>query len=115
MGRIVDIMFRDIAKRSLEQLELTVELADEARQILIDRGYDPKYGARPLRRILQTMVEDRLAEAVLDRTVLPGDAVLITADPEKEGGLRMTPVRRKRRKAPAKPGGTGKGAKLVSA
>ena len=55
-------------------------LDDSARQFFIEKGYQPKYGARPLKRLLQNELEDRLAEEILKGTVRDGDAVTFSAD-----------------------------------
>ena len=69
MKGIADIMLQGIIKRSREQLGLTLSVDTAARDYLIDKGYDDKYGARPLRRTIQNLLEDKLAEAVLDHKV----------------------------------------------
>lgn len=69
MKGIADIMLRGIIKRSREQLGITLSVDTAARDYLIDKGYDDKYGARPLRRTIQSLLEDKLAEAVLDHKV----------------------------------------------
>lgn len=69
MKGIADIMLRGIIKRSREQLGITLSVDTAARDYLIDKGYDDKYGARPLRRTIQNLLEDKLAEAVLDHKV----------------------------------------------
>ena len=69
MKGIADIMLQGIIKRSREQLGITLSVDTAARDYLIDKGYDDKYGARPLRRTIQNLLEDKLAEAVLDHKV----------------------------------------------
>ena len=56
-------------------MDLRLVMSDEAKEFLIDKGYDPKYGARPLKRAIQTEMEDRLAEALLNGDVREGDTV----------------------------------------
>jgi ATP-dependent Clp protease ATP-binding subunit ClpA len=56
---------------------------DEACQLLLDRGFDPKYGARPLRRTIQKMVEDRLADMILEGSLTPGDCVSLARDKKR--------------------------------
>ncbi len=72
MEQIVDIMARQLKKR-VRNLGIELELSPEARALLAERGYDPDYGARPLRRLLQSEVEDRLAEALLDGVISKED------------------------------------------
>ena len=73
---IVELML----KRLREQMalhEVVIELTDEARDLLVDKGYDPAMGARPLRRAIQQLIEDPLADFVLGRTLEPGSTILI--------------------------------------
>ena len=104
MGKIVDIMLGDIIGRLKQSMNVEIEAADAAKQVLINKGYDEKYGARPLRRALQTLVEDHLAEEILDGKIKAGDHVLITAkDPDAEQ-LELIKLPR-RRKTTAKTAG----------
>ena len=97
MGRIVDIMLSDILKRAVNEMGISFHVTEEARHILIDAGYDPKFGARPLRRALQTMVEDSLAEEMLDGKIKPGSSVVIDASKEPGKKLSFTTVPKKKR------------------
>jgi len=103
MGRIVDIMLSDIRKRSESEMGISFSVSPEARQFLIDEGYDPKFGARPLRRVLQTLIEDRLAEEILSGSVHEGDRFHITPDPTDPKKLLFsldnTEKRRSRKRA----------------
>ena len=83
MGKIVEIMLGSIAKRTKRQMNLTMEVSEEAKAFLVEKGYDEKYGARPLRRAIQNYLEDGLAEAVLDGKVQAGDQVTIGREGEK--------------------------------
>jgi ATP-dependent Clp protease ATP-binding subunit ClpC len=76
LRKIVTLMSNELTKRLGEQ-EIELELTDEAKQKIVDVGYDPEYGARPLRRALQKHVEDRLSEELLKGTVLTGGKVLV--------------------------------------
>lgn len=105
MKQIVDILLGNIEKRSESQMEIKLSFDDAAREFLIEKGYDPKYGARPLRRAIQNELEDKLAEAMLDDKVKAGDEVLVTCPnmPEgEEAGLVFTTKRKTRRKSSAK-------------
>jgi ATP-dependent Clp protease ATP-binding subunit ClpC len=64
--------------------ELTIEATDEARNWLGEHGYDPEFGARPLRRLIQTKVEDKLSDAVLSGQFKPGDVVVVDIQGEGE-------------------------------
>ena len=105
MKQIVDILLGNIEKRSENQMEIKLSFDDAAREFLIEKGYDPKYGARPLRRAIQNELEDKLAEAMLDDKVKAGDEVLVTCPTVPEGeeaGLVFTTKRKTRRKSSAK-------------
>ena len=79
MKEIVSIMLRSITARAKEQMAITLDVTPEAKELLVEKGYDEKYGARPLRRTIQNLLEDKLAEAVLDGTVKVGDEVEVKA------------------------------------
>ena len=105
MKQIVDILLGNIEKRSESQMEIKLSFDDAAREFLIEKGYDPKYGARPLRRAIQNELEDKLAEAMLDDKVKAGDEVLVTCPTVPEGeeaSLVFTTKRKTRRKSSAK-------------
>ena len=79
LARIVDIQLGELGKR-LAGRRLTLEVADAAREWLAVTGYDPLYGARPLRRLVQTAIGDRLAKALLGGDIQDGQTVLIDLD-----------------------------------
>ena len=72
---IVDIFFNDIAKK-VEQRDITLVLSDEAKAYVAEAGFDPVYGARPLKRALYEIVEDRLADLILEGKVVEGSRVV---------------------------------------
>ncbi|MFG2441430.1 ATP-dependent chaperone ClpB [Nocardia fluminea] len=76
---IVDINLRQLQKR-LAQRRLTLDVTDEAKQWLAVRGYDPAYGARPLRRLIQQAIGDSLAKELLSGSVADGDTVKVSVD-----------------------------------
>ena len=86
MGAIVDIQFTRLA-RLLEDRKITIELHPEAREWLASKGYDPGYGARPLKRVIQKNVQDPLAELILAGDIHDGEKVVIGAD---ENGLLIS-------------------------
>lgn len=90
MDKIVDIMVNNIKKRTSEHLKLELEISSQAKQRIIENGYDEKYGARPLRRAIQTMVEDEIAESVLCGNISYGDTVSIDIDPDNSKKLVCT-------------------------
>ena len=83
--KIVDILMKQVGKR-IKDLGMDIELTESAKELLAKKGYDPQYGARPLRRVITSMVEDRFSEAMLDGIVKPGHLAVIdaveTTDPE---------------------------------
>lgn len=83
VGQIVDIMMNTVNKRTLEQMKLSIELDEAAKNFILDKGYDSKYGARPLRRAIQNEIEDKLAELILEGTVKAGNKVKVTVKDEK--------------------------------
>ncbi len=86
MGAIVDIQLGRL-RGLLKERDISLVLTEAAREWLANEGYDPAYGARPLKRVIQREVQDRLAEAILAGTVSDGQSVVIDAD---EGGLRLS-------------------------
>ena len=87
IGQIVDIMMRTVNNRIMEQMSLSVELDDEAKAYIVDKGYDSKYGARPLRRTIQNEIEDVMAEKILEGSIKAGNKVLVTV---KDGKLNFS-------------------------
>ena len=85
IGAIVDLQVRRVMERVRER-GIEIELTDEARALLGDRGYDPTYGARPLKRVIQKELVDRLALALLEGEFKQGDRVRVTA---ADGELRF--------------------------
>ena len=77
MKDIVNIMLKDITKRARSQMNLSLKFTPSAKEFLMEKGYDPKYGARPLRRAIQNLVEDELAEKLLDGTFQENDTIVI--------------------------------------
>ena len=102
MKGIVEIMLRSIVKRAKDQLGIGLTVSEEAKTLLIDKGYDEKYGARPLRRTIQSMLEDKMAEAMLDGKIKTGCKVEVGAS----GDALTFSVRAARRRSPAQGTGT---------
>ena len=82
IGNIINLLMNDLNKR-LADREITVELSDSARQFIVDHGYDPIYGARPLKRFLQKHVETLSAKLILADEVSEGDTILIDTEGDK--------------------------------
>ena len=74
---IVNIMFEELAKRMKEHLDINLKLYKRGMDFIAEKGYDSIYGARPLRRIIQQKIEDKLAEKILDGEIKSGDKVTI--------------------------------------
>ena len=89
IGGIVNLLIADVNKR-LADKELTIALSDTAKQYIVDNGYDPVYGARPLKRYLQKYVETLAARLILSDGVRAGDAILIDV---VDGKLNASAVR----------------------
>ncbi|SHM71023.1 ATP-dependent Clp protease ATP-binding subunit ClpC [Caldanaerovirga acetigignens] len=82
MKKIVDLMLKQVNDR-LKENNLTVEVSEKAKEWLVKKGFDPMYGARPLRRVIQKEVEDSLSEEILKGSVSPGDVVLVDVEDDK--------------------------------
>lgn len=84
IAKIVDIMINTVNKRTLEQMKISIELDDEAKKYIVEKGYDEKYGARPLRRTIQNEIEDNIAEKILEGQIKEGNKVKVSV---KDGTL----------------------------
>jgi len=93
LKEILDILLNEINSRLDEQMQMNLRLSDKAKEFLIDKGYDKKYGARPLKRALQNEIEDRMAEQILLGNIKQGDKIKIDCKGEgKERELTFKPV-----------------------
>ncbi|MGZ0654214.1 ATP-dependent Clp protease ATP-binding subunit [Coraliomargarita sp. W4R53] len=84
MKAIVELELRNVSNR-LKERELTFDFNEESKSFLIDKGYDEKYGARPLRRAVEKYLEDSLAEAILSGEIKPGEVIKVTVNEEAKG------------------------------
>ena len=84
IGKIVHILLKDVKARLAEE-EMTVELDQSAVDFLVEKGFDEKFGARPLKRAIQRYLEDPLSEKILVAEFNPGDEIEVDADPDGEG------------------------------
>ncbi len=82
LTRIIDLRLEDL-RRLLADRKISLELTDAAKQLLLTTGYDVQYGARPLKRAIQRMIQDPLALKILDGEVLHGDHVVVDTDPAR--------------------------------
>jgi ATP-dependent Clp protease ATP-binding subunit ClpB len=83
LERIVALLLRSV-ENLLAERKITLELTPAAKEVLVREGYDPAFGARPLRRTIQRMIQDPLAMQILDGKILPGDHVRVDRDGSKE-------------------------------
>ena len=83
LARIVGLLLKNVEKLLAER-QITLELTPAATEVLLREGYDPAYGARPLRRTIQRLIQDPLAMQILEGAVLPGDHIRVDRDGKKE-------------------------------
>jgi ATP-dependent Clp protease ATP-binding subunit ClpC len=76
---IVEIMLKDL-RQQLQERGMLISISDAAKDVLIEKGFEPDYGARPLRRAIQRLVETPLSEEILRGTFSEGDAILVSAE-----------------------------------
>jgi ATP-dependent Clp protease ATP-binding subunit ClpB len=79
LAKIVDLRLEDL-RRLVADRKISIELTDKAKELIFAEGYDPAYGARPLKRAIQRMIQDPLAMRILDGEILQGDHVIVDAD-----------------------------------
>ncbi|HUM04577.1 MAG TPA: ATP-dependent chaperone ClpB [Terriglobales bacterium] len=96
--KIVDLRLEDL-RRLLADRKISLELTDAAKELLFTEGYDPNFGARPLKRAIQKLVQDPLALKILDGAVLHGDHVIVDAD-KKAGKMTFKVSKRVGQKEP---------------
>ena len=100
LARIVGLLLKNVEKLLAER-QITLEFTPAATEVLLREGYDPAYGARPLRRTIQRLIQDPLAMQILEGKVLPGDSVGVDRDGQKEA-MRFERVTAKQPAAVAK-------------
>ena len=83
MKQIVSLMTKELAKRCKEQMGITLTVRDRAKNYIVEKAYEPKYGARPLRRKIQNEIEDKLAEEILDGRIRQNSEVIVTTKKNK--------------------------------
>ena len=98
--KIIELRLEDV-RRLLAERKISLELTDAARELLFTEGFDPNYGARPLKRAIQKLVQDPLALKILDGEVLHGDHVIVDAD-KRAGKMKFEVSRHVAAKEPAK-------------
>jgi ATP-dependent Clp protease ATP-binding subunit ClpB len=93
LARIIDLQMVHVARLAAAR-QISLELTDAARELLFRKGYDPAYGARPLKRAIQRLIQDPLALQILEGKLLPGDHVIVDGD-SKAGQMRFERRREK--------------------
>ncbi len=93
--RIIDIMMKDVYGR-IKHLGFNLDLTEKAKDFIADRGYDEKYGARPLQRAIQKYLEDPLAEEILNSSVKAGDTMIVDVDSKDTEKLKITIKKQKK-------------------
>merc|ERR1712046_256855 len=84
--KIADIMLKDVIDRAMEK-EIQLEVTDRFKDRLVEDGFNPSFGARPLRRAIIRLVEDSIAEKILSGEVEEGDSIILDVD--EEGRVRV--------------------------
>ena len=87
---IVELVLRRLREQMGEH-EVAIELTNEAKELLVEKGWDPTMGARPLRRAIQRYIEDPLADFVLGRELQPGSTILVTRQNDEEVDITVVP------------------------
>src|SRR5262245_64811383 len=82
---------RNRRRGQMAEPEVTIERTEEAKEMVVDKGYDPAMGARPLRRAIQRLIEDPLADYVLGRNLEPGSTSVIARKNEEEVDISIVP------------------------
>jgi ATP-dependent Clp protease ATP-binding subunit ClpB len=98
--KIIELRLEDV-RRLLVDRKISLELTDAAKDLLFTQGYDPNFGARPLKRAIQKLIQDPLALKILDGEVIHGDHVIVDAD-KKAGKMTFEVSRHAAEKEPAK-------------
>jgi ATP-dependent Clp protease ATP-binding subunit ClpB len=98
--KIIELRLEDV-RRLLAERKISLELTDAAKELMFAEGFDPNFGARPLKRAIQKLVQDPLALKILDGEVLHGDHVVVDAD-KKAGKMTFKVSKRVGEKEPAK-------------
>ncbi len=90
--KIIELRLEDL-RRLLAERKISLELTDAAKELMFTEGFDPNFGARPLKRAIQKLVQDPLALKILDGEVLHGDHIIVDAD-RKAGKMSFTVSKR---------------------
>jgi ATP-dependent Clp protease ATP-binding subunit ClpB len=96
--KIIELRLEDL-RRLLAERKISIELTDRAKEVLFTEGFDPNFGARPLKRAIQKLIQDPLALKILDGEVLHGDHIVVDGD--KDGKMVFKVSERVGEKQPA--------------
>jgi ATP-dependent Clp protease ATP-binding subunit ClpC len=88
---IVDLQMHRLEDQ-MGEYQADIKLTDEAKELLVEKGYDPTMGARPLKRAIQRYIEDPLADFVLGRTIEPGSTILVNRKPDSDDEVDITVI-----------------------
>ncbi len=91
LRKIIELLLKDVGQR-IKENGFDLEITAAAKDLIMKEGYDPKYGARPLKRAIQKMIEDSVSEEILKKTVRPGDTILVDAADNKIVVRQQIPV-----------------------
>ncbi len=91
LRKIINLLLQELSQR-IKENGFELEISATAQDLIMKEGYDPNYGARPLKRAIQKMIEDTVSEEILKKAVLPGDTILVDAEDNKIVVRRQTPV-----------------------
>ena len=84
MREIVKLQLQDVNAELIEQ-GITMEVSDAARDWMSEKGYDPQFGARPMRRLIQDHLEDKLSDAIIAGELIPGDTAIVDINEDEDG------------------------------
>ncbi len=93
IAKIIELQLTRL-RGMLAERKITIQLTDKARELIFERGYDPQFGARPLKRAIQRLIQDPLALKLLEGEVMPGESLEVDAD-LKKGEMTFTPAKTK--------------------
>jgi ATP-dependent Clp protease ATP-binding subunit ClpB len=99
--KIIELRLEDL-RRLLAERKISIELTDRAKEILFTEGFDPNFGARPLKRAIQKLVQDPLALKILDGEVLNGDHIVVDGDKDGKMVFRVSERVGEKKPAPAR-------------
>jgi ATP-dependent Clp protease ATP-binding subunit ClpC len=98
INKIIDIEMDSLLKR-IDTLGYTVKISEEAKDFIADKGFDAKFGARPLKRAIQKYFEDPLSEEIISAQIKEGDTIKVSLNKEKSGlNMKITKPKAKRKK-----------------